>query len=371
MARLKKFLDKSVLEAARERYEYIYTMFDSIVVQFSGGKDSLVCLHLLKQFYEQHGIDQRVQAIFRDEEIINDSVLEFVERHRHMDWLDLHWVCVPTTKNKLSLNSREGYVEWGPDREWLREMPDFAITAEDLGIGISDQHSLDDALANYLELKGKVAFITGIRAEESLTRFRSVTQRVAIDNYITNIENKPRSRVKLAKPIYDWGQTDVFLFLHENGIEWCPLYEAQELAGMGLRVSTPLHAESAKKFDKLAAVEPEFYQKVVDAFPEMRDQERYWKEFDAQGMIKDYADDGLRGVMRFITENIKGPELRAQALDTVKLFMRRHERDPEAYPMKLLLKMLAFDPLDKRIAGEYVNSRRAKERKDARAQRSN
>ena len=43
---MKKYIDKNVYEATQERIEYIFNEFDTVLVSFSGGKDSGVCLEM-------------------------------------------------------------------------------------------------------------------------------------------------------------------------------------------------------------------------------------------------------------------------------------------------------------------------------------
>lgn len=356
MPRAKSFLDIDVVTAARQRVEHIFDTFDSVAVQFSGGKDSLTCLHLVKQFHEEHGLG-KVNAIFRDEEIINPSVLDFVNEYRQQDWLNLYWYCVPMVKQRVILGKKYRYVEWEEGRPWAHEMPEFAISAKDLGLEpgrVLTEHTMDDMAAE--QFKGKVAFITGVRAAESLIRFRAVTQKLN-ENYISKIEGNPRSRVRLCKPIYDWQQMDVLKWLYDSGIKWCPVYDYQELARVGLRVSTPLHAGSARKFDTLREVEPDFYQAIVEIFPDMILQERYAKEWDTKALLRPYLNDGFEGVERYIAENIEGAGSQRTARLRLKEWQARYMKDPDNYPVNLLLETIAFGFTKRRLAGVYTNSK--------------
>jgi hypothetical protein len=260
------------------------------------------------------------------------------------------------------MGKRDPYIEWDPTRKWVGEQPEWAITADEMGLpidGSMSQYSVDDFVANYLGLKGKVAHITGIRASESLVRFRSVTQKLN-ENYISSIEHNARSRVKLAKPIYDWEIEDVLKYLYDNDIEWCPLYDNQNLAGMGLRVSTAIHVAAAKKIDKMAAVEPVFWQSILDVFPEMADQARYWKDFDRDNVLLRYEGQGFEGVEAYIEENLTDED-KVQALERADLWRKRNATDPENYPIDLLLRNVVYGFLEHRLTGVYVNSRAYKE----------
>lgn len=363
MARAKKYLNKTVVEAAVERVEHIYDTFDSVVVMFSGGKDSQACLELVRQHHEKNNLGP-VEVVFRHEEVINPSVLKYVEEYRHKDWMNLHWFCFPQKNNKFILGRREVYVEWDPDREWVGERPEWAITAEMLNLptdGSLNQENLDDIVAEYLGLKGKIAYITGVRASESLVRFRSVTQKLN-ENYITSIEGNAKSAVKLCKPIYDWQQNDVMKYLHDTGVGWCPVYEAQDLAGVGLRVSTALHIVAAKKIDRMPEMEPEFYESIVKVFPEMMDQARYWKDFDQKALIRPYMNRGFEGVYAYV-EDHTAEEDKEMTLDRVELWKGRHANDPENYPVQLLLETIAFGRVRQRLAGVYVDSKSAQKGK--------
>jgi hypothetical protein len=74
-------------------------------------------------------------------------------------------------------------------------------------------------------------------------------------------------------------------------------------AGNSLRVSTPLHAESAKKFDLIKSTVPDFYRRVTAVFPEMLAHERYYKEMDRAAVRERYGQT-YEGVRLWIDENI-------------------------------------------------------------------
>ena len=167
-------------------------------------------------------------------------------------------------------------------------------------------------------------------------RFRACCSKLN-ENYITaGCENAPN--VKLVKPIFDWSEDDVFKYLYENKIEYARIYDEQVMAGVRFRVSTPLHPEAAKRFDKLRAVDPVFYAQVVDVFPEMLTHERYYKDIDFSTAFAKYGQT-LDGVKQWIIENYSdNPPILKKALLRFNRVLPRAKRIPDRYSPGYLLK---------------------------------
>lgn len=259
----KKFIDMDVLEAAKQRINHIIDVFDTIIVCFSGGKDSLVVLNLVEEVYRERGIKKKVKVIFRDEELIPDNVVEYVQSVYESGKYDFRYYAIPLKSQKYVLGKIEEYIQWDKNREWIRQPPAYAIRLEEGDNRTFSQYDADAFICK--GEKGKVALMTGIRTSESLLRFQGVV----------NKKNEPficgtqTDGVKLCKPIYDWSENDVFLYFFQRKINYCPIYDEQTFNHETLRVSTSLHAESAKEFDRLKTRCPRYYQQVVELFPEM------------------------------------------------------------------------------------------------------
>lgn len=316
MSKLKAYIDANVYEEAKKRIKHIIATFDKVFVNFSGGKDSLATLHLTEEVYQEIGLTEKVNVIFRDEELIPDDVVEFVQDYYDSGKYNFKYFAVPLMSNKFILGKSYQYIQWDNNREWIRQKPHFAITWEDGKI--YDQYTIDSFAVK--GERGKIALLTGIRADESLTRFRAAINKKN-ENYINATESP---NIKICKPIFDWSEKDIFKYLHDNKIKYCQIYDKQMFNAESLRVSTPLHAEAAKRLGKLRTIYPQFYEQIVSIFPEVLIQDLYWDSFDRYGIIGKY-ENSWSGILKYINDNIEEPE--RAALAKKRLFHAKQFRE--------------------------------------------
>lgn len=335
---------------ARRRVEHIYDLFDNIVVMFSGGKDSMTTLELVRE--RAVALDRLpVDVVFLDEEIIPSPVIDTLNRYRAEPWLRLHWFAVPMKNQKYVLGTIEDVVMWDWRRPHVREKPSWAITHTDPH-KVFKQQEMDSFVAERVGLKGKIANVCGIRAAESLIRFRSCVNKLN-ENYIVKSTDK---RIAICKPIYDWSENDIFKFLHEQGLPTCEIYRAQWLAQDRLRVATPLHAE-ARRQHKIATWDPEFVDRIRAVFPDYDTQLRYEKQSDVLARIEPYVERGVEGAEAFIVDTIKHPTQFSNAMKQFKAFKSLHKSDPLAYSVRTFLRQIANGVVRKIVMQDNVNAK--------------
>lgn len=347
MSRKQMYLDINCVEAARQRIRHVYDIFDTVCVQFSGGKDSTAALYLAKEVHEERGLGP-VKAIFRDEEIISPAAEEFVTEVSNYDWVDMEWYCLPQLQEVWSMGTRELVLLWSAFREecgmLVRDFPPNCIRAEHFGL--SGNLPLPKRIDEYTMQgkRGRTAFITGVRANESMIRYRSVTQKLH-ENYINRPQGLPKAiPLRFAKVIYDWTSDDVLKFItEEHGASYCKYYDYAMLGGANQRVGTPLFSTAARRLTDVVKTEPEFYDRLVETFPQIDTQRQLWGEYDIEAVVDQFAADGWDGVKECIETHFDDVDYRRLAFAFADKFRTSHNKDPFAYPIDHLVRTLLLN----------------------------
>jgi len=358
MTRQRMFLDMNCLEAARARIRHVYDTFDTVCVQFSGGKDSTAVLYLAKEVHEERGLGP-VKVIFRDEEMVSPRIVEYIEKVKNYPWVDMEWYCLPTSSEIWVLGRRQSVIFWSDKRKaegrLVRDMPSWAISGHHFGLPHDKPvpQSID-----YYTTQGKtgnIAFLTGVRANESMTRYRSLVQKLHENYIVSPYKMKKSIPLKFAKVIYDWQTSDVFKYIvEEHGAEYCSYYDVAAMTGSNTRVGIPLHAVAIRRIGDVIRTEPEFYDKLVKAFPYIDAQRLYWSSLDVDVIIDRYARFGFDGASMFIDDYMIGETKTKRARAYVAEFRKKHLSDPKSYTMYQMIRTMLLDSIGSIISASPI-----------------
>jgi predicted phosphoadenosine phosphosulfate sulfurtransferase len=205
----------------------LFDNFDKVVVSFSGGKDSTVCLNLAWQVAKEKN-KLPLDVYFWDEEAIHPETIEYVERVRANPEIRFKWLCIPI-KHRNGCSRKQPYWHcWNPEEKekWVRDMPDNVITHIE---GFKWGDSVPDiAHLVYGPEHGTVADVRGIRADESLRRYRSVAMKTK-NNWIGGPRNGHNYPVS---PIFDWTTFDVWTAPRMFGWDYNKSYDLMSMIGV-------------------------------------------------------------------------------------------------------------------------------------------
>lgn len=267
---MKKYLQKNVYELAKERLDYIFTEFDNVLVAFSGGKDSTVCLHMCYEYAKEHDCLDKLAMYHLDYECQYEMTTNFVdEMFKKYSDIKRFWFCVPILANCGCSVDTGAWKPWDNHNQdiWVREMPnyDYVYNINNLPfefIENEQDYSFQDRVSEWFNKEyGKTATVIGIRTQESLNRFRAITsernQKYKGNKWIND---------KKAYPIYDWNTQDVWVYFGKTGNEYNKLYDLYYQAGLDIeqmRVANPFHSCGTNTLKLYKVIEPHTWGKMV------------------------------------------------------------------------------------------------------------
>lgn len=268
---LKLPLGVDVLTATTERLDWVFRKFPRIYLSFSAGKDSTVMLHLAAAAARKHG--RKFALLLIDLEAQYQTTIEHALAmfEEYADVIEPYWVALPLSlRNAVSMyEPRWQCWESAARDRWVREPPALAITDPDhfpfFHAGMEFEEFVEHFGAWYG--KGKAtACLVGIRADESLNRFRALLtdKKQALDGKCwTTWKGKGVYNIY---PIYDWRTRDVWIYHAKTGAAYNKVYDLMHLAGVGLhqmRICQPYGDDQRKGLYLYHALEPETWGKVV------------------------------------------------------------------------------------------------------------
>lgn len=266
----KRGLGMDVLAAAQQRIEWTFETFDKIYLSFSAGKDSGVMMHLVCQEAIKRG--RRVGVFFLDWEAQFTATVDHARRmfKLYEQCIDPYWIALPIkTWNACSTFAPE-WTAWDPAKRnlWVREPEPISITDTSAmpfwyeGIMFEE---FVPTFGQWYAQGEKCACFVGIRAQESLNRFRTIAREKPMYEgkpYTTNVVEN----VWNVYPIYDWRTEDIWTYNGRFQADYNKLYDRMHQAGMTIhqmRICEPFGDESRKGLWLYQVIEPSIWARLV------------------------------------------------------------------------------------------------------------
>ena len=270
---VKKQLGINVLESAKTRLINIFNNGIKVYCDVSGGKDSIVMMSLLYDLIQEGKIKaEQLEIVFIDEEVIYDSVVEICKEWRKKFMLvgvKYSWYTIEHRNNNCfnALENNETFIPWDryEEEKWSRKKPSFAI---------SESNFLVKRTENYQDFltrmqKDGIAVI-GVRTSESINRLQ----------YISKINSTGGiSSTNVMYPIYDWKDTDVWLYIKERELNFPDVYLRMYENGAKkreLRVCNLFAIDTCGSLTRMFETYPDLWEAVVRREPNAYLVRLYW-----------------------------------------------------------------------------------------------
>ena len=213
----KRNIGINVLEASKQRVSKIFDSFENIYISFSGGKDSTVMMHLVMD--EAIKRNRKVGVLLIDLEAQYSNTIE-----HSIDMFEIYkqniipfWVALPMSLSNAVSNFEPRWKCWDNDKKdlWVREKPKGCISECNYFDFFYDGMEFEEFVVLFGEWyakNGTAAGFIGIRADESLNRFRTICtqKKETFENlrYTTRVSENAYN----IYPIYDWKTRDIWVY---------------------------------------------------------------------------------------------------------------------------------------------------------------
>lgn len=293
-------INKNVLEAARERISFIFDEFDNIIVSISGGKDSTVLAHLA--LIEANKRGRKVGLFFLDEEVVYKSTIEQIEylMNLYPENTTRFWLQIPFNLTN-STSFKDNQVKcWDIEKKpkWMhkRKIDNVLTRTWSHETKIADKNKgfgFYDVLYNFELSFENTAFLVGLRADESLNRYRTMVKNPGYKDVYWSTKRAGTNFTFY--PIYDWGFNDIWKYIGENSLKYHKYYDFAYLKGKHMteiRVSSLTHEKAFKSIQDLPEFEFYTYEKLlarIGGISFAQETAKDQKMFKVQKLPKNYS----------------------------------------------------------------------------------
>lgn len=325
----KLLLGVNVYEAAIQRMVEVFKAGHRVVVSFSAGKDSGVCVEVCLEAMRIAGVGNGGTGDFldvsmRDEEVMYPGTFEYAERIAKRDRVRFHWLIA--NQPIINVFNRAQPYWWVfdpelPQEEWVRQPPSFAEVIPGKSI------SAITGPERFPPPPGKNTYvIMGLRTSESTRRL------LAVFNAGGPFSRARENGMVHGNPIYDWKDDDVWLAIHKFKWDYNEAYDVMHRIGIpkrSLRIAPPTMTQAGiKHFAAAARAWPHWFDKVAKRIPGARSA----AQFGPRACLphRRLGETWQQCFLRECITDAPAPWIRDRAVFAMDTLLRRHAHHSEA-----------------------------------------
>lgn len=347
----KIFTNKSVFDAAIERYNYVFDNFDNFYFSVSGGKDSSIMLQLAAAEARKRGI--RFSVLYIDLEAQYAATIEHVEEliACTSDVIEKwYWIAMPLSLRNAVSVIQPKWICWDRNDEykWVREMPDNEHVVNEHNYpsewswfqrGMEFEDFILYFAKWFNDFHGGITCCgVGIRSNESINRFRTI-----VSEKKEMFEHKPwTTRVRIGTlplhvynfyPLYDWETEDDWIAVSKLDLKFNQIYELMYKNGVSIheqRLCQPYGDDQRNGLDQFKALEPETWEKVLNRVHGVN----YGNIYARTSLLGDIKSEKPAfmsweqyTIWLLETLGLYAPELRDHYYSKIKTFMNWYEKE--------------------------------------------
>jgi predicted phosphoadenosine phosphosulfate sulfurtransferase len=267
----KTYLGVDVLLASQNRISHVFNKFNKIYLSFSGGKDSTVMFHLVAE--EARKQNRKFGVLFIDWECQFESTISHVKEllNDYKDVIDPYWIQLEIMTNNSTSMYEPTWKSWDESKIklWTRDKEKTSITEKSFFPFYFDNITFEEFVPLFGQWYANgepTACFVGLRAQESLNRFRTIAR-----DDVNRFEDKKYS-VKITDtlynfyPLYDWKAKDIWKYFGHSKKSHNPIYDKMYQAGLTIhqmRIDEPFGDEARKNLWLYHILEPHTWAKLV------------------------------------------------------------------------------------------------------------
>jgi predicted phosphoadenosine phosphosulfate sulfurtransferase len=273
----KVYTDTDVLTAAFSRIERVFDEFDNVYVSVSGGKDSSVMVQLIDMVAKR--MNRTYDVLYIDFEAQYKATIDHIYELKKLPCIrDFYHICLPMALRNAVSVLQPKWICWDVNSKdlWVRDLPKDSINESNNPFPFFLKGQEFEEFIIYFakwyaeKYGGLCACCVGIRADESLNRFRTVAfadKKVTLKNLPWTTLIHPTETVYNVYPIYDWRAEDIWGAVSKLDLKHNIIYDLMWQNGLTIyeqRLCQPYGDDQRNGLDQFRSLEYETWSKILN-----------------------------------------------------------------------------------------------------------